>query len=151
MFDKVKEIIGLGILGVGSAVFFFCFLKSLFKEMTNNSWSSTNADITSLDIVKKGGHGNYRYEPELKYQYSVNGKIFETDSSSLFIGYPTRGLAEKAVENYRNTKSVIVYFNPSNPSENTLQLGITKSSVFGLIASGLIMVTAIYAIIKILC
>ena len=148
MVDEVKEILGLSIFGVGSAMFFFFFMESLFKEMANKSWSSINANIISLEKKKKGGHGNYRYEPELRYQYSVNGKMFESNSSSSSIGYPTRVLAERAVEKYKNTKSIRVYYNPLIPSENTLQLGITKSSVFGLILSGLIMTITFGIIVR---
>lgn len=124
MFISVFYAIGLGILGYA--------LWSARRSSVASNWpvASGSIDVCSLE-TKSDSDGGTTYEVKVQYSYSVHGKHFT--GTRLAFGYAASSgheAHEQICHKLKNSKSVDVRYDPTDPSNSTLSFGIHRSIQF---------------------
>ncbi|HWS23803.1 MAG TPA: DUF3592 domain-containing protein [Anaerolineales bacterium] len=115
----VLGIIGLALLGAG--------LFTYFKSKTILSkWSVVQGKIISSDTSESGIRHNKRYSANILYEYTVDGKSFQSKvvdvTEMLKVNLGGRQSAENLAAKYIDNMVVQVYYDPSNPENSVLEL-----------------------------
>ena len=116
------------------------------KEHVSKHWPTTQGRIIASKVVAVVDENVYGYEctPYVHYKYSIDSHKFQGDKISLTSKSPfswksvTKTLretqsyssAEKIIKCYPIGSKVLVYYNPRNPKESVLQLGVELWIVF---------------------
>jgi len=112
-------------LFVGSSFVYFG-IKSYQNEIATESWPQTEGIIISSDIYSSSGDHSTTYGANIVYQYQVNGINYTSDDvSSADFSSSDSSHAQRIINKYYVGKNVIVYYNPSNPSDAVLEPGTT--------------------------
>jgi hypothetical protein len=127
--------IGLGVLLIGGGIGGLVYLSSAQKKARESrSWPTVKGRITQCDVVRKGGTtgrgvSNVRYEIELAYSYTVDGKRFRGDRMQVFgVSHKFEDDAQEHARQYPVGKAVPVYYNPDDPEDAVLEPGIVPSA-----------------------
>ena len=115
------------------------------KEHVSKHWPTTQGRIIASKVVAvQSFDSGDEPVPNVRYKYSVDGHKFQGDKISLTSKSPfswksvTKTLretqsyssAEKIIKRYPIGSKVLVYYNPRNPKESVLQLGVESWIVF---------------------
>ena len=118
----------------------------------SEEWSSTTAVITNTYIEEDYDNDDhdYTYYPQVKYEFSVNGKTYTGDSFSpggMVNGYSSRSQAENFLADYRVGSNVTVYYDPDNPEQNALSVGVGGDAYIFLVVGIFITLSGLVALI----
>ncbi len=140
----VSSLIGVACLGFFLLAFGGVGAFLLYKSWQQNkqasvsqNWPSSPGQVIDSHVDEgwsedSDGDRHRTYHPQVKYSYSVNGQPFTGEMISFGFKRADRSPnpAQAVVNAYPTGKSVVVYFNPTNPAEAVLErrassLGIT--------------------------
>jgi len=113
----------------GAAAIYFLGLNPLLRVVRASSWDATPCVITSSRVVSNDD----TYSVEIRYSYSVNGKLYPGTRYSFFSG-STSGYSGKneIVQQNPAGKSATCYVNPSDPSDAVFYRGYSSDMLWGL-------------------
>ena len=97
--------------------------RSKAVEAQSQSWSSTAGIIVKSRVEVSGGEST-SVSPKVVYEYGVGGQTYQNDNirpGDDFLRVNVRGTAYEIVDKYPVGSAVIVYYNPQNPAESTLE------------------------------
>lgn len=133
---------GLGFLSLRRA------LRVRQKSKVAQTWPTTDATILESALKEEParsaiGNINLAYVLQVKYEYSVDAKIYQGDRVSFGVPAFNYITGSNILENYEEGTKVPVSYNPENPQESVLAPKTTvgmPSPVLGifLIAAGVI-------------
>lgn len=95
------------------------------------NWPTVQGTVISSDWIRTGTQGNT--EPEIKYEYDVDGQHYKSDKISF------HGLEEDSVVyNYKEGREAKIYYDPQDPQTSVLLPGYKTQSamLMLLIAAG---------------
>ena len=128
--------LGTGVIIVASYTAWRCLRAGGWPTVPGEIVRSGVEDQTVDDSDRD--RGTYtRYKPQLRYRYTVKGKSYIGDRVSF--GYEWHGspwTAQLVANRYPVGKRVRVHVSPSDPSETSLESGITLATI-GAFAGGL--------------
>lgn len=105
------------------------------------NWLTTNGTITDASIEEEydSEDSEYSYEPQITYEYEVNGTVYESDRIGFFgKSYGTRAEAQQVINDYQGSGGVEVHYNPDNPEKAVLERTTDETLLAGLgIAGGI--------------
>jgi len=137
--DKQTLFIYLPIfLGV---ILFLLDFRLLYKSIQSENWSQTEGRITKSELNKSGGgDSSISYEPQVEYQYEVDGKLYK--SKRLYFGssigsYFKKRKSQKYVNKFPVNSKVTVYYNELNIKQSVLETGI-HSEILLLFVTGIL-------------
>jgi hypothetical protein len=96
------------------------------KAQAIRSWPSIPGLVGHSDIHSHRGKKSTTYAPEVEYAYTVNGVQYVSKKITLINTSSNYSNAEKVIEKYPRESLVTVYYNPMNPAEAVLELGISS-------------------------
>jgi len=97
----------------------------------------TRSGVDDQTIDDSDGNTRTRYKPGLRYRYAVKGKQYLGDRVSFgYEWHPFRWTAQRVADRYPPGRRVRVHVSPSDPSESSLESGVTLASV-GAFAGGI--------------
>ena len=114
--------VGFGIIGWGV----YC----VFKSQKASRWPSVLGTMNICEIKKTGDVDGITYRVHVDYSYKVYGRQYHGDR--IAFGYSgTNKHAEHAAlyDKLSRASSVIIRYNPSNPSDSVLTYGINLSTI----------------------
>jgi hypothetical protein len=102
--------------------------RSMMKARATRQWPTTNGRVLSSYV---GSHvsrsssttHNLIYEPQVMYEYAVNGKTYQCKQINYGAigGSSAVAWANAIIEKFPATSTVQVYYNPSQPSDAVLE------------------------------
>lgn len=140
-------IIGLLILIGGLIGTWFALIQPLLKHSAAQAWPQTACKIVSSTVKVSRDSDGTTYRPEIKYQYTVAGKPYESERVSFlkFTGSSNRRSADETVRRYRAGAMTNCFYNPDQPDESTLEREFTHwiwlmlfPAVFVLVGGGML-------------
>jgi hypothetical protein len=153
----VGIVLGLGLCVSGLVMVGCVGVPAVLTGMENADWPSTTGTVTlsragwTLERSPLTDRLTRYYRAEVKYEYQVNGKKYESNNiamNSAQISYPSRGAAELVTKHYPQGATVTVYFNPNEPHVAVLKKGQSYMSIGPLVVGvpmallGILMVAA---------
>lgn len=129
-------LVTLLLFGIGFSIYGF---YSLQDALNSKTWPSVDGKIISSEIKTRISSTSTKneYEPIIRYEYSVEGKIYISDK--ILFGsaiYLRKKVAENFLNNYKVGKKVQAFYNPNNPNISVLEPGANwdayKILLFGL-------------------
>lgn len=127
----------------------FCIptIISIPKAVMSSSWPYVIGTVHEIDYrVDSGSHKNdVNCIMKTRYEYNVDDKVYEGDT--FFVGTNTSSKDSKemvkVVESLidQKTSSARIYYNPNNPKESALVVGVAGGHIFmALLGGGLILI-----------
>jgi hypothetical protein len=158
-FGFVRRLLTKRVRECGMAMFFMVFglpfatigtwsiIEAPKKADAEKEYIPTTAKVLYSGVVcHSGDRGGTAYAPRIGYEYSVDGKIYESDrfeSSDVYTG--NRKRHDKTVEAYKPGDTIEVFVSPENPrkvvikrSASSGSFAIGLASVFAIIGWGII-------------
>lgn len=103
-------------------------LHTILKERLNGSWPTTSGRVTQSSVTEGWNErqGGTRYEPQVAYEYQVDGKTYKTGriSARRIPGYQVSEDAEEVAAKYRVGASPAVHYDPRDPAIAVLESGV---------------------------
>ena len=134
----------------GTGYFDYQVGRGFIKQLEARNYATTSGTIDSSQVIDKSDDDGSSYAVEVKYHYTVNGRVF---SSNVF-NYGTKSAslswANSVVGMHPAGSTTSVYYNPANPQDALLTQGIDGSmlhSVVFLIPFNVIALTILYALL----
>ena len=120
--------------GLGSLIFLGFGLWAINKGMQSENWDKGTATVTSSEIEKKESRSkdaqgftrtSTSFSVRVQYTYTVEGSSYEGNT----IGFGTMSHNEKSdaqeeLKSYPKGKTIVVYYDPENPSDSVLKKGV---------------------------
>lgn len=145
---KGRIIFGLIMIALGTAIFIFASLPKLQKAKETRTWSKTEGEIIEVQMVAHhNGHDevlgrknperymndeNVKFRIETRYTYQVNDAAYSSKKRHLMQqksdGDSKYRRAELRKNYYMNHRDVTVYYNPEDPNEALLRVGLRPGS-----------------------
>lgn len=88
------------------------------------SWPSTMGTVLMSSVQSKHTGKSHSIYPVVVYQYTVNGKGYQSQTikaGEQFFNVRIIGQAQETVSRYPIGAQVLVYYNPANPQESALE------------------------------
>ena len=135
---KMKAVLFL-VVGLGAGIYSF----NLYSTATESeSWPTVKGDIidSGANRVHKVQTGKSKWEAHVNYKYSVNEMEYENDrvKFGVDLSYDSYQLALKSISGYPSGGRVPVYYDPINPQNSTLEIGVSFFTYLGFGFSALI-------------
>ncbi len=120
-----------GIMGLISWVLIRSGLSARKTALESQSWPSVPGRVVDAKVVKSASSPNSAttYSPSITYEYEVSGQTYRSSNLS-FAGdmHPAdSGYAQAVVNHYLTYPHVIVYYDPSKPTQSALDRKIGNS------------------------
>jgi hypothetical protein len=110
------------------ALGFFMYRRSKMRDAARQSaqgWAGTMGVVTLSTVqIRRSGNNSRSEVPVVGYQYQVNGQTYTGGTiraGEQYFNFRVWGEARKVVERYPVGAQVMVYYNPTNPSESALE------------------------------
>jgi hypothetical protein len=97
--------------------------RSKVVEAQSQSWPNTAGIIMKSRVEVSGGETT-SVSPKIVYEYVVGGQTYQNDNVRPGDDYMTlggRGTAYDIVDRYPVGSAVIVFYNPANPAQSSLE------------------------------
>lgn len=131
--------IGLGVMFItalvalaGIAVFSIGWTE-LNESIASSGWPTTDGVVELAEIQRsdrRDSEGRYRYSPQVKYRYQVNGTTFKNDRiGPLEMAFTSEADTRRVIAGYPSGKTVQVYYSSSDPSRALLEPGLSLGSL----------------------
>jgi hypothetical protein len=131
--SNAEQTVGKWQLIVGSSFLLLPLLSCIYilsqfpAALRSTSWPSVQGSVEDskarTDKVNPG-KGGWTYFHDFRYSYTVNGVTYTNDTISLV---PVHDSTQAEARKYPKGKSVIVYYDPSNPERSALEPGLTTN------------------------
>lgn len=118
--------IGFGIFGYG--------LYNLNKSNQAKTWPTTHGKIESCKVTSSSDSDGTSYRVDILYHYFVAGTAYS--GQRLAFGYTasnSRKVHQEIADRLTGTKTVLVRYNPTEPTQAVLCYGLNQSTLFFLI------------------
>ncbi|MBX0311014.1 MAG: DUF3592 domain-containing protein [Sulfurihydrogenibium sp.] len=116
----------------------------IYKYFRFLFWKKTEGEILDKRVERVEEIIEYEtYRPVVEYKYQVDGKEYMSNRIFITPFESDYNTAEKIINGF-NDKKVVVYYNPSNPSESILKRNLHAGMVVMLIALIGIMLPFLY-------
>jgi hypothetical protein len=130
-------VVGLGIVLVACHNAWRCARSSSWPTVAGEVLQSGVDDHTTDD---SDGTTKTQYKPRLRYRYTVKGRDYMGDRVSFgFEWHSFAWTAQRVADRYRVGKRVRVHVSPADPSEASLETGVTLATM-GAFAGGVAMI-----------
>lgn len=131
--------------------FLYAFFSEFIGWINANSWSlesgcinEAELDCRSMSSRSRGIRGSRgssnSYSPKVSYSFEVDGKKYHGDRIIFGNYYTKKEQALERLANYPKGKLISVYYDPSNPSDCTLDRGM-KGIIYVYLVGGLFATT----------
>lgn len=111
---------------VGAGIVWFANW-SIKKSKAQQKWPTVNGTVISTKINETYTKKKREYTPSVTYGYTVNGTQYTSNRISFAVRqYQKRSKASSIVNRYRAGSQVVVHYNPLNPAEAVLKVGVNK-------------------------
>lgn len=110
-------IAGLAILALSA--------RGFYKSKKALAWPSTPGKIVSVEIIEDKDDDGPTFQPNVRYEYAVNGRSYVSDKRWPVFKRYYRSLsqARKSIEQYSVNAPVSVFFNPKAAHDAVLEPG----------------------------
>lgn len=98
------------------------FIKSvIFSNIIVKKWHETEGTITEYDVKETDDHD--AWYKSIKYTYTVNGKLFTSESLSrnFYLASSSKNHIDKYYADYYPGQEVTVRYSPRNPSKAVIE------------------------------
>ncbi len=121
---------------------FWVGIHALYKGIRSRSWHVTQGQITESRTVEYiDEDGDHMYRPVIVYTYTVDGREYEGDRIKASLAASSSSNPPKRESSrYQVGDAVDVHYNPQNPYDAALEMGISWSRVLFGLAFGAIMI-----------
>jgi uncharacterized protein DUF3592 len=116
----------LGAAMVMGFVFLGIALSQLWSFFESKSWVQTQGVISQSQWVPRRG-GN---SAQINYKYSVNGQSYEGNNILPGLNQYSQPEQEAKLKQYPAGATVTVFYDPSDPQESSLEVGVITESMF---------------------
>jgi len=122
-YPVLAWVIIVGLCGVGASLVFIQ-AHDLHVATQIRQWPNVEGIVLETELQAKRS-----FVPKVTYQYSVNGNTY-ADKKELFSpqfgGKDTRlQTSQKILARYEKGGPITVYYNPQNPAESAVEIGVT--------------------------
>lgn len=136
LFISVFFAVGFGVLGYG--------IRSLLMSNRARTWPTTQGTVESCEMEESSDSDGSTWEAKVKYSYSVGGARYEGER--IAFGYSAssgRDAHQEIFDKLSGAESVLVRYDPVDPSDAVLSYGLNRGTVFLLVfgATWLLFVT----------
>ncbi|GAB4199125.1 MAG: hypothetical protein Fur006_49510 [Coleofasciculaceae cyanobacterium] len=117
------------------------------QAIDSYSWLSVMGTIDSLQVYRGTTmRGNVSYSLKIRYQYVVDGQIFQSEQlrfgwSSNYLSKSSEAALLPLQEKYSSGTSILIYYDPDNPDNSVIERGF-NGDIGALTLFGLVMLTA---------
>lgn len=139
----VAILVGLVVAALG-VVFLVVWINELRQARATRSWPQVAGRVLHARIIRSNftEHSRGRlvdstvYDPQVEYEYSVNGTIYQSRRIAIGIGYSRsiRKEVERRIAPYRAGMEVPVFYDPADPSQAVLEHGLAGGPLFLILA-----------------
>lgn len=123
-------IIPLAALAIG----FVCELygkRDLSYAIESINWPGTQGVIIESRVWEHSDEDfSPEYDPEIKYSYKVNGRVYINDAVNYDRVNRGEEWAKNVISDYPQGHIVTVYYKPDNPEFSVLERGVSASTIF---------------------
>ncbi len=130
LFISIFFAMGFGIFGYG--------IYSLVMSSQAKTWPTTDGHVEACDLTESSdSDGGTTYRVEVKYRYAVEGVSYDGDRISFgYSGSSGHGAHREILDRLSSAKTVLVRYDPANPSRAVLSYGLNRSTVLLLLFGG---------------
>jgi hypothetical protein len=120
LFISIFFAVGFGLLGYSG--------YSWIRARQAQSWPGAAGDVRHCEMVTNGGSDGNTYVVKVRYAYRVDGRYYEgTRVAFGYAGSSTLHEHQAIESKLSKSRSVIVRYNPTDPSQSVLAAGINRS------------------------
>ena len=106
-----------------------CTLRSVLACF----WPKAKGEITYAGISEEYEADGSTFSPVIEYKYKVRGKEYHSDNFAYgFVSSGFKFVSNSIFKRYRNRPFVDVYYNPKNPKQSVLIVGVTMFHIFSI-------------------
>jgi hypothetical protein len=121
------SLFSLVFIGIGGVIISYA-IRMAAKARQSLSWPSVEGEVAHSAVLYQTNTstttgGAATYKADIVYRYKVNGANFSSSRISIVDFASTSGRAQSIVQRYPDQSRVLVYYNPSDPSEAVLDPG----------------------------
>jgi hypothetical protein len=121
------SLFSLVFIAIGGAIIRYA-MRMAAKARQSLSWPSVEGEIAHSAVLYQTSTstttgGTSTYKADIAYRYKINGANYSSSRISIVDFSSTPGRARSIVERYPDQSRVLVYYNPSDPSEAVLEPG----------------------------
>ena len=117
----------------GVVIFYFLFLRPVFKIQDAKGWAETPCRIEGAWVQSHEGDDSTTYSVEVLYAYEFGGRLYKSSRYSFGTGSSSGYEGKRAVVvRLRQNPNTVCYVNPRDPTEAVLERGYTAEIWFGL-------------------
>ena len=118
--------VGVSVLVIGGIgyVLYRRNKQSMAYRQSTQTWLSTTGTILMSSVQSSHSGNSHSTYPVVVYSYVVNGQSYQSQrirAGDQFLTVRVAGQAQATVARYPIGKSVIVYYDPANPTESALE------------------------------
>lgn len=136
-------------------------IRTLYPSVASLRWPTTEGRIVSSSVVERyvsskrpGGAGprgtprrtgGISYQPEVVYEFSVDGKSYSNSRVDFMTWRSGRGrsYAHEIVDRYPEDSSVKVHYAPTNPTDSVLEPGPTAGNYLSFLIAYLMLIPGV--------
>ncbi len=142
LFISLFFAVGFSILGYG--------IHSLFLSHKAKTWPTTVGHIKTCMITESSNSdGGPSYKIDVQYNYTVLGTPYTGNRIAFgYSGSSTRATHQEIADRLTGAKTVLVRYDPANPSRAVLSYGLNQSTIILLVfgATWLLFITGCTAL-----
>ena len=128
---KKNKIIPLNIIMICLLIWFVILsCPAFFSGFFSMVWPKTTGVILDKSLNEKSVRGSTRYQPLVKYTYSVKKKKYCNDKISFSLFIFDKQWATGIINKYNSKEKINVYYNPFNHQISCLKPGLKISAAF---------------------
>ena len=118
------------IVAVFLCVIAFQINRSIYAE---KHFKITKGRVLSSGVESHSSDDGTTYSPNIKYSYTVNGKKYTNDDYELSDSSSSGSWAHNVVRNHPAGKKIDVYYDPADPQDAALTIGIPEFAEIALL------------------
>lgn len=98
-------------------------VSSYRRTKATETWPSTQGIVYATNIRRYNDEGTIRFAPEINYEYTVGGEFYKSTviREEIFVSFPDEDEARRFLKNYMVGRSVLVFYDPTNPNQSVLE------------------------------
>ena len=125
-------------------------IRNGVKGHASRSWQPTQCTIRRSYVqVTTDDHNRKSMMPTVEYEYQFNGETLKGSQIRYgTIGRASRSGCEKILRPYAEGATVQLYVNPEDPTDSTLEPGMSWGNIFSAVA-GAVFIASGYALLQV--
>lgn len=126
LFISLFFAVGFGVIASG--------IYNLRASRIAKRWPTTEGKITHCQIKKSSDSESTTYRAEVRYSYAVGGAEYKGDRVAFgYSGDGGRQAHQQIVDRLSRANTVLVRYDPANPSQSVLSCGVNRSTILLLV------------------